>query len=1048
MLLKNRLLIFSFLTLFPVTLQAQAWMPGFNYRRKLTLNKSKVSAKVTTFFPSTTVYSDQIDFPVFIEIIDKGLIFKNGSCGSKIQDSEGRDISFALSSAPSVALNFQLEEYDPVRGKLRCWIKISSLSANKTTTPATEIYFYYGGSILHNAKSLVALQTWNSDYSKVWHMNAIYQQVGIHQMSLTPTNNSSTFIEGKLATSAAFNGTSSAYVGANEINTSITISAWLKMNAFGTEQMILTNDSSGAGGFQLKVNAAGKLVVQTFNSLSPPIVMISSLTMQETGRWYHVWVSISPGNVTLYIDNSIVLSSSQSIIRLGPGGRTSIGASKQNDKYFNGQIDELRIQKTVISKEWMSTCYANQFDPKGFYTLGIEEYNTGGFSRFVGNNNQWNMSSNWTGNVVPPANSNILIPAGKKVLSTSNMIFSRLVVESGATLEVGSDLRFICRADIANNGMIKVNEGAALRFGGDVVNDGQLISTGTLSKVVFDGSGAEQEYSGAGTATSHVLENNQSSSSNTLLLAAPFEVIGFIDLKKGTLQSDRTLIMKATSQTATASLLPINSSVASVVGDVIVEQYISGGYPIPATARGWRLLSSPVYSSNTTESKSYDSRSFKEGIFVTGNGGIINGFDTSPMNSATIYTHDQSLNGTLSQKYVGIGSIDQKVEIGKGVYVFSRGSRHAVNAHMNQIQTQPFINPQSYVLKHVGKLFVGDLTIFLANKDMRNVGDGYNLIGNPYSASVRWGDVRTEKTTGFIWQFDPLNAAYIVDDSPNVIIPSGTGFFIRVATGEKSGKLTFSETSKYNSSTPLLPVLQSLKSSSSSKIKNGLDLKIILSKDKFQQPYVLKLTDEGYDGVNDLDALKIGEGHVNISSVVDQQQLSIDNRQYSAETKVIDLNITGTESGAYELLFESSFDQNNLQIKLIDTQLNIEKQMKATDRTYNFSIDKTASTSAGNLRFKVLLEQNSKTSIPTENLKVYPNPFRDKITVEIGEDHKESINIVVTDMLGKVVSRNQIGVGTYRLPVDTEAFHKGIYLLQLISEKTRKVKTTLKLIKL
>ena len=1046
--LHNRLLILLLLlTLIPTTVQAQAWMNGFSYRRKLTIDKSKVTADIYYPTPQITTYLDQINFPVFIEIIDKSLIFKTGFCGSKIQDSEGRDISFALVTAPTVPLNFQLEEYDPLTGKIRCWVKINNLSAAKTITPATEIFLYYGGTVLHNSNSSAALQTWNSDFTKVWHMNSVSQQVGIHQINASLTNGNATFTEGKLGKATSFNGISSSYIGNNELNVTFSVTAWIKINAFGREQMIVTNDSAGVGGFQFKVNAEGKLVLQTFSSLSAPIQTIGVSAIQTTGKWVYVCAVVKSGILTLYVDNRISVTNSSSLIRPAPGGRISIGVSKQNDRYFNGEIDELRIQKALLSKEWLETCYTNQTNPIAFLIPGIEEYNTTGFSRFTGTNTQWNLSSNWSGNFIPSANSNILIAAGRKVIAPGAMIFNKLILETGSTIEINGDLKFTCLSDIANNGTLKVNDNGRLRFSGDVINKGLIISNNAFSTVSFEGQGLEQEYTGTGAANIKILENHQSSTQNTLLLNAPINISGSVNLKKGILKSNRTLIMKATAQTEAASLLPVNIVEASINGDVIVEQYISGAYPVPATARGWRLLSSPVYTSDISSNKTYDSQSYKEGLFVTGPGGINNGFDTSPQNGATIYTHDQSLTGTLSQKYTGIKSLFQKIEIGKGVYIFSRGSRHAANAFVNQIQTQPFINPESYIIKHVGKLFTGNLSVALSNKDTGNAGDGFNLIGNPYASGLKWGNIVTENTTGFIWQFDPLNAAYVVGNSSDIIIPSGTAFFVRVATGQKFGTLDFSESSKIISSAPSIPVLQSLRNNSVSTNKNELILKITLSRDKFEQPYILRLTEEGFDGVNDLDAPKIGEGHVSIASTVDQVQLSVDSRQSSKNPKAIDLNVTGTESGIYTLSFEHVFNTGNYSTTLVDTYLNVQKKMTAADKSYQFSMDKTTSVSAENMRFKVIIEQDDELFLLTSTIKIYPNPFRDNINVKIGDNLNENMILTISDMLGRTISTRNVKAGAATLLIDTQSFIAGNYILRVVGEKTKNVLTTMKLIK-
>ncbi|HEX8607720.1 MAG TPA: T9SS type A sorting domain-containing protein, partial [Pedobacter sp.] len=228
--------------------------------------------------------------------------------------------------------------------------------------------------------------------------------------------------------------------------------------------------------------------------------------------------------------------------------------------------------------------------------------------------------------------------------------------------------------------------------------------------------------------------------------------------------------------------------------------------------------------------------------------------------------------------------------------------------------------------------------------------------------------------------------------------------------------------------------------------KNAGALKIILSKSTFEQAYVLKLSEQGFDGINDLDALKIGEGHVSISSLVNQEQLSIDNRQSTNETKVVSLNVTGTESGSYKLLFDASLDKK-FHIKLVDTYLNTEKQIKATDNTYLFTMDKTATGSTGNLRFKILIDPVTGIDPIEAGIKVYPNPFTENISIQISKNLEESLEVIITDILGKVVFKTHIEIGATLVPINTQAFSKGFYLLQLINSNRRTVLTTLKLIK-
>ena len=1030
----------------PFTGMAQTWMNGFSYRKKITIDKTKVIAKVIAYSQTNIVYYDLIDFPVLVELTDKDLIFKNGACGNRIQNVEGKDITFALSTAPTLPLSFQLDSYNPVTGKLSCWVRISILSANKTTTPATSIYLYYGGTVLHDPMSVAALQTWSTDYSKVWHMGSTTSEAGLQQISASAVTNAS-FTSGKIEKAISFNGQLDDYRGGNLNNTTLTISAWIKPKTMGSEQVILTNDSALMGGFQLKLNAAGKLVLQTFNTISPPIVLSSGPIIQANGQWHHIWATMTSGSTSLFINNAPAASSVNSALKLGSGGSVVIGASKQHDRHFNGEIDELRIQNIMAPLEWLNTQYANQNNPASFIVVSAEEYNPAGFSRYTGSNGQWNVAGNWAGNAIPQANSNILIAAGKKTAVTGTMLFNKLVVEQGASLEVSGTLTCGCSVNIESAGEIKINDGGKLKLEGQVRNNGQINAIGSTAIVTFSGNQPVQEYSGTGTMIISNLENDQTEKENSLTLHAKIEVSRLVTLKKGNLEANLNLVFLAASQIYTASLSTVNASIASINGDVIVQQYISGSYPTPSTGRGWRLLSSPVSNGGIPEQGTYNLQSYKDAIFVTGNADATKGFDPSPQNGGTIYTHDQSLPGTLSQKYIAIKNISQPIEIGRGIYVFSRGSRLEPNAAENQMISQPFINPKPYLINHIGKLFNGTLKLALTNNDLGNPGDGFNLIGNPYASNVQWGMITTEHTTPFIWQFDPLNNAYVVQDAYTTIIPAGTAFFVRVSSGNKTGSLTFTEGAKYSNATPSLPVLQSLRASSALTNEGSGTMKVVLSKGQFAQSYIFKLSDHGVDGLTDQDAPKIGEGFVSICSTVDGQKISIDDRALLSGTKLINLSVSGTESGLYQLNFTSTFN-NKIKTKLLDHYLDTEYEITASNGSYQFTIDKTLSASQGTGRFSILITEQDALEVVESQINIFPNPFNDHFSIIPAKNSSDRLEFTITDLAGRVLMKNQIDPDNNTLIVNTQHLSKGFYILILVNTKTKKRLITRKLIKI
>ncbi len=1022
-------------------------MNGFSYRKKITVDKSKVIAKTVAFSANNIVDYDLVDFPVLLDIIDKDLIYTDAVCGNKIQDTFGRDISFALATAPAIPLNFQIESYDRVTGKLTCWIRINALAANKTTTPATAIYLYYGSSVtLHNPFSTSAQNTWNSNYTKAWHMNMLRQEEGIHQLKIS-SGEAPSFPTGIIGQSTDLTEMQGILSSAKEESTQISISGWLKLSQMGIEQTIFTNDSLGRGGFALKINSSNKLLLDIFRGSSSVGSITGGLTALTPGIWHHFAALFSGTAGTIYLNGIPIGSGSSSAFRPGAGGSIKIGASRAGTNKFKGQIDELRIQKISMDPEWLKTEYANQSNPGTFYSISNEEYNPLGFYRFTGSGNQWNIGTNWNTGTVPPLNSNIVIAAGKSVIFQSSVnSIAKLIIEAGATLTLSSNLDVNCIAEISSGGLLKINDGVTLSLASDVYNDGGITTANLGGKVRFSGNQPIQKYGGTGAFHAYLLEHEQFLKTSTLVLNSAISLTGFLTLKKGIFNSNGQLTLISSSQSNTAAVLPVqNLADASIIGTVNVQQTISGDYPAPATARGWRLLSSPVTIFNLNGIKQYGLHSYKGSMFVTGSGGSLNGFDPSPQNGGTIYIHDQSLAGTLSQKYIAVKNIQDRVPTGRGVYVFSRGDRNMANAYAQQVQP-PFAAPGSYKITYTGALFTGDLQLPLKNRNSGGEGDGFNLLGNPYAAPLRWGSIYTENVLGFIWQFDPLNNAYVVSDSPDTFIPSGTGFFVRVASGQVDGSVTFTESSKYTGRINSLPYLQSIGNVSA--IKSGQDniFNISIQKGSFKQHYLLKLKSGGNDEINDADALKIGDGLVSIHGMRDGVKLAIEEQEQPINKKEVTLGVKGFETGEYILQFIST-GGDALKVTLRDDYLNKETSIIEKNTKYVFNIDKTISASEGEKRFKLIFETIKSIVEVKKEFPVYPNPFTNKISVDVNLVTPGAAQVILLNVLGHPVITKHVLKNSGTIDIDTDKVPTGIYFLLINDEQKGKILRSIKILK-
>jgi hypothetical protein len=1051
---------------------AQNWLPGFNFRKRISIKKDQVSGSVNL-----------LNFPVLVSITDPDLRYIKGQCNTnKLSSEAGLDISFSSGAVPGVALKFQLDSYDPATGKLNCWVNLPVLTASGNPAAASVIYLYYGSTQVQEPHGASSYEAW-PDFSRLWHMNldagpatvmnAKGSQIADMAIGLAGMN-ANNFTAGKVGAALKLNGSSEAMNVQRDTSTTFTISAWVKMNRLDVEQVLFTNDS--IAGYVVKLSASGKLTLDTRRTTGSALVSSMTSTNLTTNEWYYFVVQRDSRARTFYINGkqSAVFTRVENI---ASGGRLSIGRSKQNDRYFNGLIDELRFTNQIRSADWIKTEYNNQNDPAAFYTVGQEEQNevsspTG--SVFTGAlSKRWSDPGNWNSGKVPDAYANVVVPGASEVIidDLSPLRVNQLFVGSGATLTVQSSQFFVCKMDVMENAAVQISANTELQVSGDIRNDGLLSGAESGGLLSLTGSQSTMRISGIGRIRVFHLQVNLPAATQTVLLSQAVVVTGKLEVKSGVLSSNGYLTLAASRSQAAAFLPMASPASGAVLGDVVVEKYVEGSFPAPATARGWRLWTSPVYTNLLNGLPVYDLNAFKAAMFVTGKGGAGSGFDESPQNGNTIYTHDQSLAGSLSQKYIPVPGMSTRVALGKGVYVYSRGAREGPDAFKNQVLSAPFINPEPYTISFVGKLFSGELKVALSNRDQKEAGDGFNLLGNPYASPVRWGSLLKENSTAFVWQFNPLNNAYDVSDNADLLIPAGAGFFVKVKQGERTGSITFQEASKGSSGVHalaadvaepgflklnnlFLSTEQSSGGKAASLVKRRLEVGI--SRAEFQQKYILKLDEDGLNEVTDADAPSLGDGFVNIAGLsADNQKLMIDSRSIAEREVHVNLYVKGWATGSYELRFSGmdSFDAGD-SLLLEDKYLQTTTLVAAATSRYVFQIQAEVPESQGAGRFaltikKVLERRNSASDLLNrKQLLVYPNPFVDVIHVQSAEALPEKIQVLIRDMSGRVLLVCDNSPEGQATSFQAGQLPKGLYILELRDSKRNKRIKTFKIVKL
>ena len=101
--------------------------------------------------------------------------------------------------------------------------------------------------------------------------------------------------------------------------------------------------------------------------------------------------------------------------------------------------------------------------------------------------------------------------------------------------------------------------------------------------------------------------------------------------------------------------------------------------------------------------------------------------------------------------------------------------------------------------------------------------------------------------------------------------------------------------------------------------------------------------------------------------------------------------------------------------------------------------DSVATGTIVNDDFLPVVSGSNESSAITDNsaIKLYPNPAKDKLHINISKAETQKLSIRITDMYGREVYAEKISAvaGSVNHDIDISKLAKGIYTIQLISDK-------------
>ena len=328
----------------PLNLGDPWWSSSWSYRKEIIIDHTKVAETLA-------------NFPVLISFVsDADLV-------SKAQ-SDGDDLVFTDKNGNK--LNHEIELYASGTGRLIAWVNVSSVSSSVDTV----LYLYYGNAGCSSQQNPEGV--WNSGYVMVQHLK---EASGTHYDSTSYSNDGTPNgvtqnVAGMIDGADSFDGTNdNITVGSNpslNTDTAFTLETWVKpLDLTHYQGLIVKGTGVGAPyTYCFALTDAGKPGIYVNNGWRVANSVLSS------GTWQYAVVSYDDTNVYFYLNGQPDGSAAET----GSGINSNpLRIGSWATYWFKGSMDEVRVSKVKRSTGWISTCYQNQQNPSGFYSVGSEE---------------------------------------------------------------------------------------------------------------------------------------------------------------------------------------------------------------------------------------------------------------------------------------------------------------------------------------------------------------------------------------------------------------------------------------------------------------------------------------------------------------------------------------------------------------------------------------------------------------------------------------------------------------------------------------------------
>lgn len=623
----------------------------------------------------------------------------------------------------------------------------------------------------------------------------------------------------------------------------------------------------------------------------------------------------------------------------------------------------------------------------------------------------WQNTANWDIGVIPNMSYDVVIPSGytnKLVVNNINSAKS-VVVQAGAELEIvlSGSIAVVGNTDVY--GTLKMTNGSVTVFGDGhlhqdatlIIMSGNLTATNcicdTLSTIIYDNfnpevyawSHGDVVIQGSGIAyVDGVAGSPTICDKLTLNIPLKLDAGKALVVEGDIINNTGTEGIQIKSNATTTGMLMQNSEVQGCV-------HLAGS---ASKTVQWHYISSPITATHIS---------------------TFNGDPTYAWNP--------------TMEWQGVDDYSPWTAVSEGFLNVTQG--YAVYTNPYDITFYGYLNYSNYLL-NLGNSGTG-------NSDYQ----GWNLIGNPYTAPVNWDLVVAQAgfssdIEGAIYFMDDADQSGSVDnyryyvattagnygigtEDATSMIPVCQGFFVK--TNADNTPLFIKKTHRSFVYQPFYKDVQ----------ENQI-LKLSISNNLNSDELIFRIVDDASDGFDaQLDARKLfpTEGNVPMifsTNLLDAPNMAINSIPYMDKKTVLNIGVKA-EEGDYNINIED-FSVNELQeVYLYDNMLKTYVDLQE-EKTYKFH-------HSGGIdveRFQLVFFKQTVTNIqsPTANITVFPNPATDFISINLSFN-PDNTSVKFYSQTGSLIKTETLR--NIETTIDVTDLAKGIYILEICSDNRQPI---------